>query len=77
MPAAAWSRALAVLIMEFLIHSLSFHPWKELLEIVRRKNCVGKLLLPNSCFPCWLQVILHDQDTRNTPQVDISLFSLP
>lgn len=39
MPAAVWSRALAVLIMEFLIHSLSFHPRKELLEIARRKNC--------------------------------------
>lgn len=39
MPAAAWSRALAGLIMEFLIHSLSFHPWKELPEKARRENC--------------------------------------
>lgn len=39
MLAAAWSRALAVLIMEFLIHSLLFHPWKELLVTARRENC--------------------------------------
>lgn len=39
MLAAAWSRALAVLIIGFLIHSLLFHPWKELPETARRENC--------------------------------------
>lgn len=41
MPAGAWSRALPALITEFLIHSLSFHPRKQLLEIARRENCEG------------------------------------
>lgn len=75
MPAAAWSRALAVLIMEFLIHSLSFHPWKELLEIARRENCgdaAASQLLFSMLAPSdapWIP--------GTPPQVDISFFSLP